>query len=56
MTIQVEGKEWMDIADVVREKVALADARTRGEKEIEDGAGFDLQIVLAEADALLRKD
>lgn len=55
MTIQVEGKEWMDLSDVAREKVALADVLTRGDKEIEDGNGFALHVVLAEADALLQE-
>lgn len=45
----------MALADMAREKVASADVLTRGEKEIENGIGFDLHVVLAEADALLRK-
>lgn len=55
MVVRDERREWMDdIAGVAREKVTLTDALTRGEREIENGDGFDLQAVLAEADALLR--
>lgn len=55
MVVQDERRAWMDdIAGVAREKITLTDALTRGEREIENGIGFDLQVVLAEADALLR--